>query len=357
MDESSSERTDSDESPRDQSTILDDIAELADRKEGFDVFQVAAFWVGAVGCREISKWLLLKCWLAVALQVLGTSFLIYDYSSSEVSTLHLSHTKCKDDDVDICYLILVGLIGVFASIYMHQKFYFLADSGMYSVNMRTLENLPECISGPTLLCGRIYNMFLYAGLCIANMYMLFKTHHVANMFLNCVALEFVVDIDNNLVSSQDYEQIAEYIRENKQTLETPEKELATQSTASARFSIVVEDWLPSYTGTIVNTLPTAAVAQIPLPLNECIADDSGADADSEMAIRRRHRLYFCAMFFTCVEYSFQLLIWVICVPAVVCLLVGMFFFIRFLCVYARLSLCAPSLPLYSFMQRALYVLT
>ena len=184
MDESSSEWADSDESPRDQSTILDDIAELADRKEGFDVCQVAAFWLGAGGCREISKWLLLKCWLAVVLQVFVTSFLIYEYYSTAEATLHLSHTKCKDDDVEVCYLTLVGLIGVFASIYMHRKFYSLANSGMYAVNMRTLENLPECISGATLLFGRIYNMFLYAGLCVANMYMLFKTHHLANLFLN-----------------------------------------------------------------------------------------------------------------------------------------------------------------------------
>ena len=188
---------------KDEATMY--IQECAKNEQGFDVFQLTAFWwknrlvVGdMVPCRSL---------LCILLQIPASVMVVQELQFRPES----KSARCKDLELDAFHAVMLGIFGVLKATYMLMRYRQVVYGGLYRFNLHDFSELPHFISGVPLVFGRFYNMTCYSTMCWGSLYLLYRSTSTVDMILNCIALDFVVEIDNLLVTPTDYRNVAQVV--------------------------------------------------------------------------------------------------------------------------------------------------
>ena len=198
------------------------IINFLEGQSGLDVFQILAFRIrsGNGCCQNDSCWGYntdkFKCILSVFTQGITQYMLLNE-------TLTNSEDKewCNIEDYesytanDIGFKVMVTCYSLVLATSLYAQLDAVLDAGFYLY--LDYENKDyKWISSNILHFGRIWNMLTLVLTFAQSFLIIFFSDSVLDIILNSVALLFIVDIDNIMVDSDDYEKIRQWFYEIKE---------------------------------------------------------------------------------------------------------------------------------------------
>mmetsp|Transcript_19018 Transcript_19018/g.30267 ORF Transcript_19018/g.30267 Transcript_19018/m.30267 type:complete len:290 (-) Transcript_19018:65-934(-) len=185
------------------------IKHYADENSDFDIYQLCAF--DKENCnKKTYRLTLVKAIFCLILQAPTLLYVIYvQMAESEkklcnIDPAHLSYQSVCDKFLAFGYSFFLGF-------YIVELFRSNGYRGMYCILFRNLQNKPEFINGTWIRIGGYYNILLSNIAIVASYVLVFLSTSVLDMVLNCVALFFVVELDDLLVTKYDYYKISYFI--------------------------------------------------------------------------------------------------------------------------------------------------
>lgn len=185
------------------------IQQCAAAGSGFDIYQVTAF----LYCnRECGNYPIAAIKSMSCLMIQGP---ILAYLIDEIVA------KGFEKRVEMCdsskeysswWLAYFGFAcSVYIALSLNQMYQKTIHGGMNCVCMMKFTNLPDCLSGRWLFLGCFYNAFLFKVAIILSLFVIFFSTTVMDMVLNSVALLFVVQMDDVMVTAADYKMIETFL--------------------------------------------------------------------------------------------------------------------------------------------------
>lgn len=200
-------------------SVEDTVARIktsASEKNGFDIFQVTAFLYN--NPTYGSYWqAALKCAVCLMTQIPALLYLIYEIT---VKGFEERKAWCEPNKEghQLWHAYFAFFLASYITLQLFSIYQDTIHGGMYCVYMEEFTNLPDCLSGRWLYCGCQYNSFCLKLAVLASLLTIFFSTQVFDMVLNCVALFFLVQMDDSFVTRKDYKIIENFLKMVTSTL-------------------------------------------------------------------------------------------------------------------------------------------
>mmetsp|Transcript_48797 Transcript_48797/g.114626 ORF Transcript_48797/g.114626 Transcript_48797/m.114626 type:complete len:362 (-) Transcript_48797:112-1197(-) len=194
--------------------VMDYLQECAEGREGLDSFQFLGFiWATRKRCDHHVVLVCLKCLLCVCVQLPGTIMILQEL---HFESNHPETGRCEEHEIDLLHMLMLGLLGSFEAMFFLVRYRSIVYSGMYRLDLEKMNNIPDFVRPGPVIFGRVYNMLCYSTMCWSSLHLLYHAPNMLEMILNCVALDFMVEMDNMMVTSADYHKLQKHILSEKQ---------------------------------------------------------------------------------------------------------------------------------------------
>ena len=186
------------------------IEKCASNKQGFDIFQITAFLYCNRGYGNY--------WSAAGKSVLCllTQLPALIYIISEFIHAESGRSWCNTTETEghMWLRYFAFLFAAYIAMRVWALFQDTIHGGMYCVYMATFTNLPDCLSGLWLFTGAFYNTACFVLVVCASMLVILMSEKVFDMVLNCVALLFLMQMDDTFVTAADYKHVEIFFAES-----------------------------------------------------------------------------------------------------------------------------------------------
>eukprot|EP01084_Bolivina_argentea_P072664 131933_1 len=203
--------------------FTDDLLDWAASQENLDVYQMNAFYART---HDLSYYWR-NYWKTFCVQFIQTAGLVillyYDWNQIIETELHENATETEveeeDDPYDrgICSTeghILLKLLAFFLisflSMRLSDQIATISQYGMYSWGNQIME--PHFIHWGWVAYGLMVNYITLVGSCFISTQVVYLSETPLDMILNFVALYFIIELDDEVVTWQNYEDIEDWIK-------------------------------------------------------------------------------------------------------------------------------------------------
>ena len=207
------------QSAHSEPTIKEIVAHLEEDNDYVDIYQMLAFGIYTHPLKK--AWLVFRCFAAFGTQFFAVFVIVFQELLADIAALVKGEKKC-DRDASWSTRVLMSMLILCVIIFVFQEFYKLNHFGGYRINKRNLHNKPDFINGFLLLVGYYVNILILVMMLLSSIAVIWKSTATIDRILNAVAVFFILELDNMLVSKPDIAALRRKLRTFQHFDETEE---------------------------------------------------------------------------------------------------------------------------------------
>lgn len=196
----------------------------ADEYNILDIYQVCA-WLSMVNIVHHSDISIrtkythyLKAILCASIQIIGLGMFIYTKFDAMIKDRGLClfdglWTLSNHDHVALTQVLSV-MFAIYISFKMGGLIIDISSKGLYTMNLYTMKNCPPFINKYWVLTGKYINIIALLLAIYGSYIVLYTTDDILDVILNSVALFFILEVDDYILDSTDYQRIQEWFEKD-----------------------------------------------------------------------------------------------------------------------------------------------
>ena len=148
-----------------------------------------------------------KAILSMCTQILGMIVVLYQEVQTE--SQRKSHWCTADDHLSFKLMSFLFCILIF--VFSYESFIKFETNGMYRIHHLDFHNKPDFINPFWVWIGRYINSIVLLMVLYGSFFLVYFSKVATDIVLNSVAMFFMLELDNLMVSQKDYKDLREFL--------------------------------------------------------------------------------------------------------------------------------------------------
>jgi len=197
--------------------ICESFQDCIERGDNIDIYQMCAVAWRIASDRWVARFYYFKACICFVFQTTMLSLMVYQFSRENIRlTLNGEHPNQQDmSQIGERYHLITKSIAFVASAWISVNVWSwlknLEKQSLYRVEIRDFANCPVYVNHTFVAMGLLVNFFTLFVALIGNNIVIYFAQNALEVILNCVAIFWLFEIDNQLIGPNDYQTMQQWL--------------------------------------------------------------------------------------------------------------------------------------------------
>jgi len=211
--------------------ICESFQDCIERGDNIDIYQMCAVAWRIASDRWVARFYYFKACICFVFQTTMLSLMVYQFSRENIRlTLNGEHPNQQDrSEIGERYHLITKCIAFVASVWISVNVWSwlrnLEQQSLYRIDIRDFRNCPVYVNHTFVAVGLLVNFFTLFIALIGNNIVIYFAENALEVILNCVAIFWLFEIDNQLIGPNDFQTLRYWLTDLNNTKES---EIATK---------------------------------------------------------------------------------------------------------------------------------